>query len=529
MKKKTMIVGTIIFILLLLIGVTYAYFNAQITGNENVSTINFEAGYLEIELNGGSSIVASKILPDSTPFASKTFTVKGKNDSNANMPYKINIVVDNNTYTAGSITYSLISTNTSNSGKVVPGREKQTVDNTLTIGSGYFERGINKIHTYTINFYFLETNTDQSANMGANFSAHIEIGSIEAEKPAPKGWWKANNTTLLGLIKENSIVHEDTDEGMTIPGREISTTDEGLRITDDDYGVSFYYRGAVENNYVVFARKCWRIVRITGDGSIKLILSNDNPNNLSDGEVCAETGDTLAFARYDDSENGQLGLSAFNSIYTANAYIGFMYGTPNSDTYYAEHENLHDSTILTNLKTWYDKVFDNMEKSILADVIWCNDKSVLSGDGIGRNDTYYKSGYGNRDVNLECSTYDNINGNIGNISRFTAFDMLNGNGALNGYKIGLITIDELIMAGLSTINHRYDTYNYLYNTASNEYWTLTPRYLGSGYHSAYVETNLSYRMSQRVNGLRPMIALIPTAKILSGNGQKTTPYVITTN
>ena len=44
----------------------------------------------------------------------------------------------------------------------------------------------------------------------------------------------------------------------------------------DDYGVSYYYRGAVEDNYVTFADMCWRIVRIQGDGSVKLILEDQD-------------------------------------------------------------------------------------------------------------------------------------------------------------------------------------------------------------------------------------------------------------
>ena len=49
-----------------------------------------------------------------------------------------------------------------------------------------------------------------------------------------------------------------------------NTTEALLASTEDDYGTSYYFRGAVKNNYVQFANKCWRIVRITGDGSVIL-------------------------------------------------------------------------------------------------------------------------------------------------------------------------------------------------------------------------------------------------------------------
>ena len=64
-----------------------------------------------------------------------------------------------------------------------------------------------------------------------------------------------------------------------------------LSITDDDLGISYYYRGEVEDNYVNFAGMCWRIVRILGDGSTKLILEdqyaecNDNVDMDGTGTV----------------------------------------------------------------------------------------------------------------------------------------------------------------------------------------------------------------------------------------------------
>ena len=267
MKNKiVMIIVIFVLTILLGIGITYAYFSARIIGSENASTITLEAGKLQIDIDGGNIITASKFIPDSTPFATKTIILTGKNTSSyLNMPYTLKLVVDNNTFTSGSIKYSITGVNNSNNGLTIPNQELKTVDSTVTIGNGYFERGTNLVHTYTLSLYFPETNTDQSTNMSATFSAHIEVVGEEAEEPAPKGWWKAEGGILLAAIRDNSTLHID-ETGMTEPGREISTTDEQLRITTDDYGVSFYYRGAVENNYVVFANKCWRIVRVAGNG-----------------------------------------------------------------------------------------------------------------------------------------------------------------------------------------------------------------------------------------------------------------------
>ena len=80
----------------------------------------------------------------------------------------------------------------------------------------------------------------------------------------------------------------------------------------DAYGDSYYYRGNVTNNYVKFAGFYWRIVRINGDGTVRVIY---------DG--------TSAHATGDGSADRIIGKSAFNKDDYDNADVGYMYG--NSD------------------------------------------------------------------------------------------------------------------------------------------------------------------------------------------------------
>lgn len=155
--------------------------------------------------------------------------------------------------------------------------------------------------------------------------------------------------------------------------------------TADDYGTSYYFRGAVENNYVEFAGMCWRIVRVTGDSSIKLVLYNNN----QEGETnpCSINSTTGPFARYDENDDS-IYISAFNINNTRNAYVGFLYGT--GSTYALEHANTNKSTILNNLEAWYER--DNkfaLYENLLSDTIWCNDKSLMSGTGVSTQTTDY--------------------------------------------------------------------------------------------------------------------------------------------
>ena len=113
----------------------------------------------------------------------------------------------------------------------------------------------------------------------------------------------------------------------------VEATNGYLCKAKDAYGDSYYYRGNVTNNYVKFADKYWRIVRINGDGTVRVIY---------DG--------TSAHANGEASEDRQIGNSAFNSSYMDNAYVGYMYG--NSDAV-VEPSEYYSSTNFTNTSTFY--------------------------------------------------------------------------------------------------------------------------------------------------------------------------------
>ena len=300
-----------------------------------------------------------------------------------------------------------------------------------------------------------------------------------------------------------------------------NTTEALLASTDDDYGTTYYFRGAVKNNYVQFANKCWRIVRITGDGSVKLVLHNDNISSSSNPCSSANNSTTAAFARY----SGTRYRSAFNSSDNDNAYIGLMYGTTGASDYASTHANINKSTILTNLETWYTNNLASYE-SKLADTIWCNDKSTRSGDlGYGTNVTYY--GANNRldstkQPTLKCPN-DN---NGGKLSKFTVDDTTNGNGNLS-YKIGLLTADEIAFSG--SIYGNYNRSTYLQeNTGTTLWWSLSPEYFGRDdarvwyWGSGY----LSSSSVGRNDGLRPAISLVSSTTISGGSGTSEDPYIV---
>ena len=278
----------------------------------------------------------------------------------------------------------------------------------------------------------------------------------------------------------------------------------------DAYGDSYYYRGNVTNNYVLFADKYWRIVRINGDGTVRVIY---------DG--------TSAHANGESSSDRQIGTSAFNSSYKDNAYVGYMYGKTGASTYAETHANTNDSTIKAYLDNWYKtNILGTVHEQYLADNVFCNDRSISSNKpnkrynnlGYGADTTAYRwhnfadSSFNNK-MMLTCPQKNDA---------FTVSDTNKGNGALT-YGVGLVTTDEVVLAGgWKSSNLKF----YLYNGQS--YWTMSPFEFDAtfGLGERIVASNgLSETLGNviHINGARPTLNL--KSEVLSrGIGTVSDPY-----
>ena len=567
-------------LLIAVIGGTYAFFTAGISQGEEEATLKVGAGQLKIKFTNTNSVqITENVQPtpaknectkqtgayycdqsEYDPVGVKTFTLTGTNTTDASknmrMLYNIKLVIPQNQFSSGALKYTLIgSKEDSDNGKVVnvdTWKDIPTGSNTtgIILGSGYFMSGENVVHTYTLNIYFPDNHIVQDADKNKIFGGLIEITTDEIKDSMPKGWNEASSGTLLAALRDNNIISEP----QTNPGSEISSDTEAvLASTEDDYGTSYYFRGAVTNNFVEYANMCWRIVRVTGDGSIKLVLYNYNGltstnNTPSSSTPCNVTGNDYALARYE----GDTYTSKFNSNYNDNAYVGFMYGTTGASSYAATHANTNASTILTNLNKWYTNVLSKQSgfsDGQLADTIWCNDKSVVTDTAfnpgswpLGTNYGYAKNGnyYGSAKRLVQASSWTaggtgpslicpNDN-NGGKLSKFTVSDTTNGNGALSGYaKVGLLTADEIAFAGgaYSTSNSTY----YIKGNTNSSWWlVLSPAAFDLLRASVWgVDGFSSHLVDGRVfsdYGVRPSLSLQSGVKISSGIGTATNPYKI---
>ncbi len=530
-KKRLKLYYGLLITVLCIIGVSFAWFRLYLSQTEN-NTIASRTCFNTTLTEDTSKISLTDAFPITDEDGLKqppfTFTIK----NNCNSYDKVYITIDSTYRESTNTSYlkdnymkvNISPKGTTTSKSVILG--SQTLTDLENNKKGYIiiNTGLkaNEEKSYDLRIW-MDSAVTTEQGLNKNWSGKIVVVSNAAEEPAPapNGWYEVGNGTLLASLR-NSI---EISEPITIPGTAISTADDALLASAvDDYGTSYYFRGAVKNNYVEFANKCWRIVRVGGDGSVKLILHNDNPTGAANPCDAANNSASAAFARY----SGETYKSAFNTNYNDNAYVGFKYGTVGTSDYASAHANTNKSTILTNLEAWYDKNNLKDYEKVIADTVWCNDKTNVTdttydpygwnpnGLGYGTNITYY--GATQRLVNKNNSA-----GGTG--------PSLKCNGELNkiNSKVGLITADELALAGYAYMLE--NTTTYLQENATDTYWwSLAPSsFDGSkavvwgvdGSDGSFV----NYSVDDS-SGVRPSISIVSSATISGGTGTSEDPYIV---
>ena len=507
-KQVMLILATVVLVGTLAVTTSFAVFEET---KSNATDQKMTIGNLDVTYTGGSAISITDINPmtDSTALSKTnniyTFTIK----NTGTVPYNFKVkVINNPSYTSNLLPHQYIRYSLNNGTASTLGSGQ--ADYELT--SGVIEAGAT--NTYNLRLWVADASTYSLPNSVLGQEIHLKI-SVEGQ--AGSGWISSN-------FKDRILALNEVKTPITAPGAAISTADEALLAsTEDDYGTSYYFRGAVINNYVEFANKCWRIVRVGGNGSVKLILHNDNTAGAANPCNSANNSTGAAFARY----SGETYKSKFNTISNDNAYVGFKYGTPGSSTHAATHANTNNSTILTNLETWYTNNLESYE-SVIDDNVWCNDKTNVTdttfdpygygdvnGLGFGTNGTYYgatqrlvskSNSTGGTGPSLKCN---------GELSKITS-------------KVGLITADELALAGYAF--NIGNTTTYLQENATSAYWwSLSPYgFGGSNANVWYVLGRYGDLYINSVNstyGLRPSISLKSTTNV-TGEGTSSSPFII---
>lgn len=234
----------------------------------------------------------------------------------------------------------------------------------------------------------------------------------------------------------------------------VATTNEGMFAANDSQGTSYYFRGAVNNNWIKYGKDSsnkdiyWRIIRINGDNSIRMIYSGTTAPTSSTSVVMTGAGSAID-------------RSVYNSGTNYAEYVGYMYQRG------YQRNNTNNSTIKTKIDNWFAGTSLKNDSNVV-DNIFCNDRSTSSSWSSRPSSNLLYNGH------IRNLSYSNASLWCENkLDKFTTSSTL-GNGSLT-YPVGLITIDEVAMAGgyFATDNKNY----YLYT--GTFYYTMTPNFFRS--------------------------------------------------
>ena len=341
-------------------------------------------------------------------------------------------------------------------------------------------------HTMTVTVGYNPAVEKDPTSKTKEIGLTLNIGQYVASAPTADGELipDAYEKLVTKILSNNTTMNDTNIDFSQISS---NTNGTGLYYTStntEDNKVTYYFRGAVENNYVSFAGFTWRIIRINEDGSIRLIKQ-----------------DSISASIYNANQNDA-------------TYVGFMYGTAGSTTYAETHTNTNTSTVKKQLDDWY-VVYLYSYRNSLADTGFCGDRSLYNGLGYGEDNTEY-GGFGRSTPQFKCPQNNDL---------YTTATATKGNKALT-YPIGLITKDEITYAGgySGSENKNY------YLVSDESFWTMTPAYfynskLSSVFAVDYVGRPMIYLLSLTSN-VRPVINLKADTLILSGDGTKTNPYLV---
>ena len=617
-RKNYLILILVTALLITIIGISYAAFNYVGTGQKanTITTGAISMTYTE----STNSIALSNALPTTDATGKKRkntgeyfdFTVKSSIRGNTDINYEIAAKEESgNTFSGKNIKYYLTKVNSDGtetevmaprtyyeepSGNVYTGRPSDMMS--LFVGN-LNQQGDTTIN-YRLRLWVDENYNPQNDNGGLTYKVKVNVygQTSDTVAQAEDTYCKDNGFNTLSdcmLVLNNheanataaktAIKAKGTPNFAKIAPNDTET--DGLYMAEDDEGESYYYRGAVKNNYASFAGFTWRIIRRNGDGSVRMIYS---------GKSTTDTGEATS-----------IGNSQFNSKYWDPTYLGYKYNEDfelheNNDTTgydwftntskynygtgYTFDASTKKFTLTGTIKqlTWKDN-HDEIVKSQLYSCLnaSCNvvykvtgyqndttmtvkpisysSKSLATAQTNNTNsaikttiDNWYKNNLTAYTSKLADETFCNdrsISSGTGykldsqtfygsynrNANRRTPslkctqandkFKVSNASAKLD-YPVALITADEMAMAGgvFDTSNTNYYLYNGQYQ------WSLSPGRFTSNYSDAngwFVSPSGSLSPWIRVTysyGVRPVINLKADTLITKGDGTSLNPFVI---
>ena len=486
-RKRLFIILTIISIVMLGIGGTLAAFTASAVAT-NITQI--KSGNLTMTIDGGGNTNTS-FMPakcTSSYAIKKKIVATSNNTSGGKISFSIgmNIAALSDSLKRKTMKYALTTSSDSCvNGLVANGNfSNATVGSDLWIVKNDYDNITYTNNSYTKTYYlYIWLDEEETQNLSGSISVNMKGVSSNNPSLTMQAY-----KVLFDMIKGNA---DTTNIDFSKTSEQDNTN--GIYITKDtDSGIPvYYYRGNVDNK-IIFANFCWRIVRTTETGGVKLIYDGKPSNGQ-----CNNTGG-----------NSAIGNSAFNSTSNDAKYVGYMYVNSIDDT-----TNTTDSTIKKTIDNWYKTNMTSYTLQ-LEDTVFCNDRSYTMNGSYLYFEAYTRLGV-NKTPTLKCkNTRD----------KFTT-KTINGNGALI-YPVGLITADEIVFAGGLL---QKDNEFYLKN--GMWYYSMSPYdFTGTIDDELYLSSNGTlFGSNGNVSdsgGVRPVISIKPETIISGGSGTTTDPFIV---
>ena len=345
--NKKLVIIAIALVFLLTIGFSYAWWRLSFVQDKANTAVS---KCLKLELaNQSNEINLTNMYPITdeegrklTPY---TFTLK--NTCSVSAKYSLNMemlegTTLNSNYLAVLVNnkdIKLLSSYNTATTVVNGSTESRTLD------TGVLEANSSK--DYSISIWMDKSVTLSDDAQNKVFKSKVVVDAVATETAMDKIIASVDTTGKCPTINSDGTVNVTSAEA----------TDGYVCSASDAYGTSYYYRGNVTNNYVKFADKYWRIIRINGDGTVRVIYDGTSAHANGESSTDRQIG-TSAFNYYWKKDNVQ--ETTNSPVYNDNAGVGYMYGNrdaiveateyfrstsfTNTDTYYIAKEYTYDAT-----------------------------------------------------------------------------------------------------------------------------------------------------------------------------------------
>ena len=270
----------------------------------------------------------------------------------------------------------------------------------------------------------------------------------------------------------------------------------------DDDGEVYYFAGNPTDNWFQFGTNSsgqplyWRIIRINGNGSIRLIYNGPSTETIGSGTMI--------------STNTQ-----FSDFESDGAYVGYMY------TINQSHGLSNNNNIKKIIDNWYLSNFSEEKDYIDGNTGFCGDRSSVEARAIYYG--AYERLVNSKNPSFKCRDSQDLYTTPGSSKGNGALKVTPGNNDSTPTPIGLITADEVAFAG-GVYNYNNNSY-YLYN--NSDYWTISPYNFpgGAATFRITLSGSLLYNGVTYENGVRPVINLRSDVA-LTGSGTTSDPFKV---